>query len=268
MPLDPTVVADLAGRLAGAASSHRQTPSFAHDHPEMAIEDAYAVQHAWAAARLAAGARLIGYKVGLTTPSVQRSCGIAEPAYGHIFSDMVFPDGGAFPMRPLFEPRVETELAFRLRVDLGGPDCTAERAMAAVDRVFPALEIVDMRFLLKDAETGAARGTLDAVADNTSSAFIVLGDRDFAPEAVDRRWVSAILSRNGLAETSGVAGVVMGDPAESLAWLAKTLHRRGESLKAGQIVMSGSFITPFPAAGGDDFLADFGPLGTLSVAFR
>jgi 2-oxo-hept-3-ene-1,7-dioate hydratase len=206
--------------------------------------------------------------VGLTTPSVQRSCGITEPAYGHLFADMVFPQGGAFPMRPLFEPRVETELAFVLKTDLSGPDCTAQAAMAAVGHVAPALEIVDMRFRLKDEETGAARGTFDAVADNTSSAFIVLGDQQFDPAAVDRRWASAILYRGGVAETSGVAGMVLGDPAQSLAWLANTLHRRGDALKAGQIVMSGCFITPFPAAGGDSFLADFGPLGTVSIAFR
>ncbi|OYX29711.1 MAG: hypothetical protein B7Y99_12735 [Caulobacterales bacterium 32-69-10] len=268
MPLEPAVAADLAARIRSAAATHRQIRSLVHDHPEMDMDDAYAVQHAWAEARLAEGGRLVGYKVGLTTPSVQRACAITEPAYGHLFADMVFPQGGTFPMRPFFEPRVETELAFVMKTDLPGPDCTAEIAMAAVGHIVPAIEIVDMRFLLKDEESGAARGTLDAVADNTSSALIVLGDEEFAPGAVDRRWSSAILHRNGVAETSGVAGVVLGDPAQSLAWLANALHRRGQRLMAGQVVMSGSFITPFPAAGGDRFLADFGPLGTLAVAFR
>lgn len=267
MTLSPSLVSDLAYRLHEARAGHVQTRSLLHDHPGMDMEGAYAVQHAWAQARLRAGAQLRGYKVGLTTPAVQRACGVDEPAYGHLFDDMVFADGAALPAADLFEPRVETELAFVLKAPLAGPDCTAAQALEATDYLVPALEIVDTRLLLKDPATGAGRGTLDTVADNTSAAAIVLGERRFKPGDLDAKWSAAILYRNGIAEASGVSGVVLGDPAASLAWLARALHKRGMGLEAGQVVMSGSFITPFPAVAGDAFLADFGPLGTLSCRF-
>lgn len=266
MTLAPSDAEALAARLIDGQAEHVQLRSLVHDHPEMDLADAYAVQHAWAGMRIAAGARLIGYKVGLTLPAVQRACGIVEPTYGHLFDDMDFTGAPAVASDRLFEPRFETELAFVLKHDLSGPACTVADVLAATDYVSPAIEVVDMRFRLKDPLTGSARGTFDAVADNTSSAGMILGDRRFGAHDIDLRWAGAILYRNGIIEASGISGSVLDNPAGSLAWLANALHARGEGLKAGQVVLSGSFITPLPGGAGDRFKADYGPLG--SIAFR
>jgi 2-oxo-hept-3-ene-1,7-dioate hydratase len=267
MPLNPQMIADAAGRLALAHTDHIQLRSLTHEHPDIDLADAYAIQHAWADLRRAAGARLVGYKVGLTTPAVQRACGIVEPTYGHLFDDMVHPLGRPIATGRMLEPRAETELAFVLGKDLSGPDCTIEHVLDATVSISPAIELVDMRFLLKDPQTGSERGAWDAVADNTSSAAVIVGPQSFATDAFDLRWSSAILYRDGVIEASGVAGMVLDHPANSLVWLAKALHKRGEGLKAGQFVMSGSFITPFPAKAGDAFTADFGPIGKIAFDF-
>jgi 2-oxo-hept-3-ene-1,7-dioate hydratase len=268
MPISPQIVADTARRLDSAMADHIQVRSLSHDHPHLDLDDAYAIQHAWAAVRRTAGARLVGYKVGLTTPAVQRACNIQEPTYGHLFDDMIYPEDRAIPTARMFEPRVETELAFVLEKDLSGPDCTISDVLDATARVVPAIEIVDLRFRLKDTETGAERGTTDIVADNTSSAGVVLGRQTFRSDEIDLKWAPVMLYRDGVVEASGVSGVVMDHPANSLVWLCKALHRRGQILQAGQVVMSGSFITPFPAKAGDAFTADFGALGAVALDFE
>ena len=267
MTLDPSVFTALAARLDQARADRLQTRSFLHDHPMMDAAGAYEIQHAWAEARQAGGARLAGYKVGLSTPAMLRTLGLGEPAYGHLFADTFFSDGFDIAFAQFFEPRVEMELAFVLGRDLAGPDCTLFDVLNAVDYVTPAVEIVDLRFRLQDPETGAQRSILDAVADNTSSAGVVLGGRASRPGGLDLARAPAILYRNGAVEASGVSGAVMNNPALALAWLARALDRRGLSLKAGQVVMSGSMITPFPAAAGDTFTADYGPLGAISLRF-
>jgi len=158
------------------------------------------------------------------------------------------------------------ELAFVLGRKLQGPNVSIFDVLAATDYVVPAIEIIDARIEQFDRHTKAPRKVFDTIADNAANAGIVMGGRPVKPDAVDLRWVSALLYKNGVIEESGVAAAVLNHPATGVAWLANKLAPWDECLEAGEVVLGGSFTRPTTALPGDTFHADYGPLG--SIAFR
>jgi 2-oxo-hept-3-ene-1,7-dioate hydratase len=266
MTLDAATVASLATELDRAERSGRQTGHFSELHPGMEIVDAYAVQRAWMAMKRAAGRRPIGRKIGLTSRAMQRAVNITEPDYGLLLDDMLFAEG-TIPHDRFIEPRVEVELAFVLGRRLEGAVSVFE-VLNATDHVVPALEIIDARIRRVSTETGRTRTVIDTISDNAANAGIVIGGRPVRPDAVDLRWVSAIMHRNGVVEETGVAAAVLNHPANGIAWLASRLAPHGEALEAGDIVLAGSFTAPQHAACGDGFHVDFGALGSISVHFE
>lgn len=267
MVLDSAIIEALAARLEGAERSREQIGHFSAQYPDMTIADAYAVQRAWMARKLAAGRQAIGRKIGLTSRAMQRSSNITEPDYGLLLDDMIFGDGQDIPIERFIEPRIEVELAFVLNRDLAGPNCTIFDVLNATDYVVPAIEIIDARIRRVDPVSKATRKVLDTISDNAANAGIVLGGRPVRPDAVDLRWVSAILYRNGVIEESGVAAAVLNHPANGPAWLANRLAPYGETLRRGEIILGGSFTAPIFASAGDSFHADYGPLGSISFRF-
>lgn len=259
--------AALADSLHAAEKSRSQVGQFSLACPDMTIEDAYAVQRAWVGRKIAEGRRLIGHKIGLTSRAMQRSSNITEPDYGALLDDMLFEDGQDIPFERFIVPRVEVELAFILKDRLEGPGCTLFDVLHATDYIVPAIEIIDARIQQVDPKTGVTRKVFDTISDNAANAGLVLGGRPVKPDAVDLRWVSALLFRNGVIEDSGVAAAVLGHPAKGPAWLANKLAPYGERLEAGEIILGGSFTAPVPARPGDSFHVDYGPLGSISVRF-
>ncbi|GLK86082.1 2-oxo-hept-4-ene-1,7-dioate hydratase [Ancylobacter defluvii] len=228
--------------------------------PAMEIEDAYGVQDLWAQARIAAGARMVGHKIGLTSRAMQMASKMTEPDYGRILDDALFNDGAQIPASRFIKPRLEVELAFIMGEDLEGPGCRIYDVMRATEYVVPALEIIDYR-------TEVPRAIVDTIADNAAFAAIVVGGRVIRPMDIDIRWVGATLSKNGIIEESGVSAAIMGHPAAGIAWLVNKLSAVGTGLKKGQIVLAGSFTRPVDIAAGDVITADYGPVGAISVAF-
>lgn len=224
------------------------------------LEDAYAIQSLTAETRIGAGARLRGYKVGLTSRWMQIGAGVSEPTYGHLLEAMFFNDGDRIPTERYIVPRVEAEVAFVMGKALKGPGVTLLDVLDAADYVIPALELVDGR-------TQYPRGIADNVADNSSAAGVVLGGRAVRPADVDLRWVGALLYRNGVIEETGISAGVMGHPAQSVAWLTNKLGASGAGLEAGHVVLTGSMTRVVPVKRGDTVHADFGPLGGMSVHF-
>lgn len=267
MPLDPTIIDTLAARLDAAEQSRTQLGQFSLEHPTMTLADGYAVSRVWVARKLARGRTTIGHKIGLTSRAMQRSSNVTEPDFGTLLDDMLFPDGQDLPIDRFIEPRVEVELAFILKSPLEGPNCTIFDVLAATDYVTPALEIIDARIERIDKATGTTRKVFDTIADNAANAGIVLGGRPVKPDAIDLRWVAALLYRNGVIEETGVAAAVLNHPARGAAWLANKLFPFGERLEPGQIILAGSFTAPVFASAGDSFHADYGPLGAISVRF-
>jgi 2-oxo-hept-3-ene-1,7-dioate hydratase len=263
LTLDPATIEELAQRLDDAERTRTQIPQFSLEHPGMTIPDAYAIQRAWVAIKIAAGRKPIGHKIGLTSRAMQRLSNITEPDYGLLLDDMMFEGDGDIDMSRFIFPRVEVELAFILKAPLEGPNCTLEDVLKATDYITPAIEVIDQRIEPVDPVSGRTRKVFDTISDNASNAGIVLGGKKVGPYEIDLRWVSALAYRNGVIEESGVAAAVLDHPANGPAWLANKLSAHGERLEAGEIILGGSFTGLIAARPGDIFLFDYGPLGTI-----
>jgi 2-oxo-hept-3-ene-1,7-dioate hydratase len=265
--LDSLTHLALARELLEAERSRVQLRQLTRRYPELQIEDSYAIQRAWLGLKLAAGGRCIGHKIGLTSRAMQIAAQITEPDYGCLLHDMLLRDGGQVAAARFIVPRIEVELAFVLARPLGGPSVTLCDVLNATDYVVPALELIDARIELLDRDTQAPRKVLDTIADNAASAGVVLGGRPMRPDAVDWRWAGALLYKNGVIEESGLGAAVLNHPGNGVAWLASKLAAHDEHLKAGEIVLGGSFTRPVACAAGDVILADYGPLGSISLSF-
>ena len=161
--LDNATIAALAARLDRAEKTRAQVGQFSLEHPRMTIEDAYAIQEAWVAMKIASGRKLVGHKIGLTSKAMQRFSNITEPDYGALLDDMMFASGDELPAGRFIEPRAEVELAFVLNRDLAGPDCTLEQVLAATDYMTPAIEIIDARIQRVDPLSKVTRKVFDTI---------------------------------------------------------------------------------------------------------
>jgi 2-oxo-hept-3-ene-1,7-dioate hydratase len=258
----------LARELHAAKTTCAPLDQFSKRHPDMHIDDSYAIQREWMRIELAAGRRVIGHKIGLTSRAMQQASQIDEPDYGTLLDDMLIADGATLSAARYLVPRLEVEFAFVLARPLRGPNCTLAQVMAATEYVQPALELIDARIEPFDRVTKAPRKVLDTIADNAANAGIVPGGKRMKPHAVDWRWAGALLIKNGVIEESGLGAAVLDHPGNGVAWLVNKLEPHGESLAAGEIVLGGSFTRPVPCAAGDVFLADYGSLGKITVRFQ
>lgn len=264
--LSQDTILQLARQLYEARKSRTQLRHFSKQHPQMTIEDGYAIQREWVKLELADGRRIRGRKIGLTSRAMQLSSQIDEPDYAPLMDDMFFEAGGDIPFERFIAPRVEVELAFILGKPLKGPGVSIFDVLSATDYVTPAIEIIDSRIEQFDRETRVMRKVFDTISDFAANAGIVLGGRPVRPMDVDLRWVGALLHKNGVIEETGLAAGVLNHPATGVAWLANKIAPYGEQLNAGDVVLAGSFTRPTPSVAGDTFHADYGALG--SVAFR
>ncbi len=250
-----------AADLAEAADTHQLATPLTRRFTDMTIPDAYAIQRARVKEREAAGERVAGHKVGVTSRPLQRSLGLEAPIFGTIFADDVRDSGASFDWSLLHGPRLEVELAFMIAEDLVGPSISPAAALAATEYVRAALEVVDTR-VSPDGST-----MVDAVADNSSLGAIVLGEKEVRPDLLNLRWSGAMLYRNDELVGTGLSAGALGNPANSLAWLANTLPTYGDHLRAGEVVMTGAFIAPLPVEQGDHIRVNYGHLGEVTCAF-
>jgi 2-oxo-hept-3-ene-1,7-dioate hydratase len=265
--LDAATIKRLAERLDAAERSKTLIPMFTREHPDLTIEDAYAIQRTWTELQLSRGRIIKGHKIGLTSKAMQNAVGITEPDYGVLFADMFYQDASEIPFGRFHAPRIEVELAFVLKAPLRGPDCTIFDVLNATDYVTPALEILETRMHRIDPETKQTRKVMDTISDNAANAALVVGGRPFRPLDADLRWIGALLFRNGQIEETGLAAGVLNHPANGIAWLANRLAPHDEELAAGEVVLAGSFTRPVDVKRGDTFHADYGPFGSVSCQF-
>ncbi|MGI5158701.1 2-oxo-hept-4-ene-1,7-dioate hydratase [Microbispora sp. CA-102843] len=252
----------IADELLAADRERSVVPLLTARNPGMEIEDSYAVQALWARRRVEAGHRIVGHKIGLTSKAMQAATGITEPDYGVIFDDMVFENGAAIPFDDFSNVRIEVELAFVLDKPLTGPACTLFDVLDATRYVVPALEILNSHIELQ------GRTIVDTISDNAAMGGMVVGGRPVAVDAVDLRWVSALLYKNQTIEETGVAAGVLNHPATGVAWLANKLAQHGTTLEAGEIILAGSFTRPVWVERGDTVHADYGDLGAITCRFE
>jgi 2-keto-4-pentenoate hydratase len=228
--------------------------------PALSLDDAYGIQRALEDALVGRGERVIGWKVGLTNAAFQQNWGLAEPVGAFMLGSGVFSSGDAIPSGRFVGLGVEIEIAFLLRADLAGPGVTPAAALLAVEGAMPAFELIDVRY------AGKPRG-VDLVADGVYANAIVLG-RPLTPvSGLDLALEGMVYEENGQIAATATAAEVLGNPLTSLAWLANAQGRRGRSLRAGDVVMSGSISKIFRPKAGDSIRASFTRLGSVSCRF-
>lgn len=265
--MTPDQVQSAAAQLFEAERTGQQCGLLSIAYPDMTLDDAYAVQAALVEMKKAAGAKQLGWKIGLTSRAMQQALNITTPDSGVLLDDMLFQTGSTVPKGRFIQPRIEAEIAFVMKAPLAGAEVTGEDVIAATDYVVPSLEILDTRILRADPASGRARVITDTVSDNAANAGIVLGARGHDVEAFDLRWVGAIVKRDGVVEETGLGAGVLDDPVTGIVWLVQRLARYGAGLEAGDIVLSGSFIRPLEAPSGSVFEAEFGDFGRVDLSF-
>ncbi|WP_330183723.1 2-keto-4-pentenoate hydratase [Nocardia sp. NBC_01503] len=252
---------ELAEELALAERDRIPLDPLVARYPDIDVVDAYEIQLLNIRRRTAAGARIIGHKVGLSSAAMQQMMGVDEPDYGHLLAEMeVFEDVPVDTSKFLY-PRVEVEVGFVLGADLPGEDCTEEDVLNATVAYAPSIELIDTR--IKDWKIGLC----DTIADNASSAGWVLGKERVAPNELDIKKIDAVLTRNGEVVAQGRSDAVLGDPTIGVAWLARKVASFGVRLKKGDIVLPGSCTRAIDARPGDDFTAEFAGLGSVRLRF-
>ncbi|MEV1064577.1 fumarylacetoacetate hydrolase family protein [Streptomyces sp. NPDC050263] len=257
----PPAVAKAADLLAEAARTGAACPPVRTLFDDGDVEAAYAVQQLNVRRGLDAGRRIVGRKIGLTSPAVQAQLGVDQPDFGALFADMAVPDGGEAAPGRLLQPKVEAEVALVLGRDLPHRECTVVDVLRAVDFALPALEIVDSRV------RGWDISLVDTVADNASCGLYVLGGTPVPLTAVDLRAVTMAMSRAGGTVSEGTGADCLGGPLNAAVWLATALAERGDPLRAGDLVLTGALGPMVPAAPGDVFEARISGLGSVRVAF-
>lgn len=199
-----------------------------------AQDSAYAVQSALIASRVAGGARIVGRKIGLTSPAVQRQFGVFTPDFGVLLDDMVYADREPIPLQRFLQPRIEAEVAFVLGADLESSTTNIADVLRATEFVLPAVEIVDSRIAGWDIKIG------DTIADNASSGALVLGATPRRLQGLDLPNMGMVMEHRGQVISTGAGAACLGTPVAALAWLARTVARQGQPLRAGEVVLSGA----------------------------
>ncbi len=240
--------------------------------PGIDVVDAYEIQLVNIRRKLAAGARVRGHKVGLSSPVMQRMMGVDEPDYGHLLDSMVLDEGTPIPAGRYCYPRIEVEIGYLLGSALPGAGCTEDDVLAATEYIVPSLELIDSRI------TNWQIKLPDTIADNASSAGVILGEArrtpaELAERGVDLADIDAVLYRADAAHPDGTevargnTSAVLGNPTRCVAWLARKVAEFGVKLEAGHLVIPGSCTRAIDAAPGTTFRAEFAGLGSVTASF-
>jgi 2-keto-4-pentenoate hydratase len=240
-------IQDIAGALRNAHERRVPITPVREQLGNNNVAAAYAVQETNTAHWLGAGRRLIGRKIGLTSPAVQRQLGVDQPDYGVLYADMALADGEQISRQRLIQPKVEAEIAFALKKALDGQGLHLAEVIAAIEYALPALEIVDSRIANWDI------GIVDTIADNASCGLFVLGATPKKISEFDLRLCGMVVEKNGEPVSFGAGAACLGNPLNALLWLARKMVETGRPLEGGELVLSGA-LGPMVAMEKGDFI--------------
>ena len=260
--MDQSQITSFGDALFDAMVSRTTIAPLTTQVPDISIDDAYLISRRFLERRLASGERVVGTKIGVTSKAVMTMLNVHQPDFGYLTDTMMFATGAEVPAsRTLIAPRAEGEIAFILKRDLCGPGVTNADVIRATDFVMPCFEIVDSR--ISDWKIKIQ----DTIADNASCGVVVLGDRAVKPTAVDLSTCGIVVTLNGEIISTGAGAAALGSPVNCITWLANTLGARGVSLKAGEVILSGSLVPLQPVKPGDNMHMAIGGIGQCSVRF-
>jgi len=250
---------DMARALFDARVTGVPITAFTQSRPELGLDDGYAIQHVLVEFLLDAGEVISGYKLGLTSTSMQALLKVYQPDFGPVFASQIHHDGVDLSAASFISPHIEAEIAVILGADLSGPGCTPAMVRAATRGISASMEIVDSR--IRDWKIAIC----DTVADLASGGAIALSSVVVPLGDLDPRDIDMVITCNGREVGTGTGSAAMGDPLVAVAWLVNVLAERGLSLSAGSIVMTGALHAMVPLQPGDVFRADFTELGSITV---
>ncbi|MEP2830347.1 fumarylacetoacetate hydrolase family protein [Parvibaculum sp.] len=254
---------EIVARLFETYRTRQPMPLPSKTWPDIEVEDAYRIQQAFVAQKVAQGGKVKGYKVGLTSKAMQEFSGTTEPDFSAVTNDFFVPEATPIPMSRFFAPMIEMEIAFVMKEPLKGPGVLPVDVIRATDFVLPAIEIVDFR-----VERGPGLSVIDNIADLAFCGAVVLGANPCRLDQIDIRRVKGEISRNGIKELEGEASAVLGNPVTAVAWLANKLGEFGTSFEPGDTILTGSFVRVLPVEVGDEFVCRFDQgLGEVSTSF-
>jgi 2-keto-4-pentenoate hydratase len=264
--LDTAQRSAAAGLLWAAERDRAPIGPLTEAFPGIDVVDAYEIQLINIRRKLAAGARVHGHKVGLSSPVMQQMMGVDEPDYGHLLDTMVLEQDTPVPAAAYCYPRIEVEIGYVLGAPLPGAGCTEADVLAATEYIVPSLELIDSRI------TNWRIKLADTIADNASSAGVILGDArrtpaELAAAGTDLANIDAVLYRRDEEVARGNTSAVLGNPTACVAWLARKVADFGVKLEAGHLIIPGSCTRAIDARPGDTFRAEFAGLGTVSTSF-
>ena len=228
---------------------------------ETDIEKAYSIQEINTALRMAEGAKIIGSKIGLTSPAVQKQFGITQPDFGMLWEDKEIWNGGEVSIKEIMQPRAEAEIAFVLGKDLNAESITSVDVISAIEYALASIELVSSRI-----EGWDIRIT-DTIADNASASHWAVGHKPVRLESLDLINCKMVMEKNGKTASEGKGSDCLGSPINAMLWLAKTMARLGKPMKAGDVILTGALGPMLNVEAGDHFRAEIEGLGEVSVRF-
>jgi 2-keto-4-pentenoate hydratase len=249
----------LADELYRAERDRRPVDPLTDRHPTLSLADAYRIQQVNIERRLARGERIVGHKIGLTARAMQIKFGVDEPDYGHLLDTMCHDQGRVLDMSELIDPQIEVEPAFVLGADLTGPGITVQDVLDATEYISVCFEIIDSRIidwriLLQDT-----------VADNGSSARVVLGEERHSPRGLALENMETVLEIDGRVVETGNTGAILDHPANGVAWLANAIAQFGVGLQSGQVVLPGTCTRSFRINGRRKAIGRIAGLGEVGL---
>ncbi|MCR9276998.1 MAG: hypothetical protein NXH85_03410 [Pseudomonadaceae bacterium] len=254
---------DIATRIYKCFKDGGQIPLLNPTYPELEVTDSYRIQEMVVAALKAAGGKVKGYKIGLTSKPMQDMVGSTEPDYSAIMDNMFIPESSESHYSNWNEPLVEIELAFVMKETLSGPGINVADVIRATDFVLPAIEIVDFR-----VARAPGMDVRDTIADLAAVGGVVLGGNPTSLNDIDVRAVNGSLEINSDVREQGCANAVLGNPLTAVTWLANKMSEFGVAFEPGDVILSGSFVRALPVSAGDRIIARFdNNMGNVEIAF-
>lgn len=255
----PDSTTDKARALYEARRTRTAIDPFTDSEPDLGLSDGYAVQNELADLLLADGETIAGYKIGLTSKSMQQMLGVSSPTYGPVFSSTVHQSGQTAHLDSFLQPKVEAEIGLVLGTQLRGPGVTELDARVAIRGAVASMEILDSRIV--DWRIKLA----DTVADLASNGGSVVSSHVVPIEQIDARPIEMSLSKNGSVVASSDGVTALSDAIEVVVGLANVLGEHDTALEAGQVILTGALHAPIDLEAGDVIIAEFDRLGPISI---